>query len=49
VGYRANKRILNREISNGQETTKEMLNIHIHHGNAVQNDSEIPCYTHQNG
>jgi hypothetical protein len=27
MGYRAKQRILNREILNGQETLKEMLNI----------------------
>jgi hypothetical protein len=49
MGYRAKQRILNRQISNGQETLKEMLSIISHQGNANQNDSEFPPYTHQNG
>ena len=47
--YRSKQRILNRGISNGQETLKEVFNIINLQGNANQNDSEIPSYTCQNG
>jgi hypothetical protein len=46
---RTKQRILNRGISNGQETLKDTFNILSHLGNANQNDSEIPTLTHQNG
>ena len=46
--YRANKRILNRGISNGREALKENSNILTHQGNANQNDPEILPYTNQN-
>ena len=36
------QRILNRRISNGTETLKEMFIILSHQGNVNQNDSEIP-------
>jgi hypothetical protein len=42
-------RILNRGVSRGQETLKEMFNILSHQGNANQNDFEILCYSCQNG
>ena len=45
MGYRLKQRILNRRISNGKRTFKELLNILIHLGNANQNNSEIPSYT----
>ena len=38
-------RILNRRISNGQKTFKELLNTISYLGIANQNDSEIPSYT----
>jgi hypothetical protein len=44
--HSTNQRILNRGILNGQEAPKEMFNIFSHQGNANQNDSEIPPYTH---
>ena len=34
--YRDNQRILNRRISNGQKTLKEIFNILSHQGNANQ-------------
>jgi hypothetical protein len=46
---RTKQRILNRGISDGQETLKEMLSILGHQGNVNQNNPEIPPYTHQNG
>ncbi|KAL6066321.1 hypothetical protein STEG23_033459 [Scotinomys teguina] len=48
-GYRAKQRTLNRRISNGQKTFKEVLNILSHQRNANQNNSKIPSYTCQNG
>jgi hypothetical protein len=45
-------RILNRDISNGQETLKEMFSILSHQKNANQanqNNFEILSYTCQNG
>ena len=47
--YRSKQRILNRRIFHGREALKEMFNSLSHKGNANQNDSEIPSYTHQNG
>ena len=48
MGYRSKQRILNRGISNGQKTLKEMFNIVRCQGNANQMDSEILSYTCQN-
>ena len=48
MGCRYKQRILNRKISNGQKTLREMFNIHSCQENANQNDSEIPSYTIQN-
>lgn len=42
-------RILNKEISNGQEALKEVLNNLRHQGNANQSDTEIPLCTYQDG
>ena len=39
MGYRAKQRILNRGISNGGETLKEMLNVLSHQGETNQNNS----------
>lgn len=47
--YRAKLRILNKRISNGQKTFKEMFKIISHQGNANQHDPEIPSYACQNG
>ena len=41
MGYRSKQRILNRRISNGQKTPKEMFNIFSHQGNINQTNSEI--------
>ena len=49
MGQKSKQRILNKRISNGREMIKEMLNIFRHQGNKIQNDSEIPPYTCQNG
>jgi hypothetical protein len=49
MGYKAKQKFLNRGISKGRETPKEMLNVLSHQGNANQNNSEVPPYTHQNG
>jgi hypothetical protein len=49
MGYRANQRILNRRLSNGQEANKEIFNILSHQGNANGDNFEVPSYTHQNG
>mgnify|MGYP007114157574 CR=1 FL=1 len=46
---RANQRILNRGISSGRETVKEMFNGHSHQGNVSENNPKISSYTHQNG
>jgi hypothetical protein len=45
---KSKQRILNRGISYGWETLKEIFNILSNQGNANQNDSEIPSYTCQN-
>jgi hypothetical protein len=47
VEYKTNQRILNKEISNGQEALKEMFIVFIHHGNRNKNISEISSYTHK--
>jgi hypothetical protein len=47
--YTDKQRILNRGISNGQETLKQMFNILSHQGNANQNNPEILPYNNQNG
>jgi hypothetical protein len=39
MGYGAKRIILNREISNAQETIKEISNVLSHQGNANQNNS----------
>ena len=39
MGYRSKQRIINRGISNGQKTLKELLNIFNHQGNPNQNNS----------
>ena len=49
MGYGAKQRILQKEISNGQEILKEIFKVLSHQGNANQNDPEIPPYTNQNG
>jgi hypothetical protein len=49
MGYRAKQRILNREISNGQETSNEMFNILCHQGNTNQNNPEILPHANQKG
>ena len=41
MGYKYKQRILNRKISNGQMTPKEMFNILSHQGNTNQTNSEI--------
>jgi hypothetical protein len=42
---------LNREFSTeeSQEVLKEIFKVLRHQGNANQNNSEVPSYTHQNG
>ena len=45
--HRAKNRILNRGISNSQETLKGMFKVLIHKGNANQNNSEISSYLSQ--
>ena len=42
MGHGTEQRILNRKISNGRKTLKEMFNILGHQRNENQNDSEIP-------
>ena len=49
MDYRANKRILNRGITNDCESLKEILNICSHQEIANQNYPEILLYTNQNG
>ena len=46
--YRSKQGILNRRISNGQKTLKEMFNIVKNQENANPNNSEIPFYNTQN-
>ena len=48
MGYRTKQRILNRRISNGQKTFKELVNFLKHQENENQNNSEILDYTYQN-
>ena len=43
--FRTKQRILNRRVSNGQKTLKEMYNSLSHRGNANKNESEIPSDT----
>ena len=47
--YRAKQRIHNREISNGQETFKEMFNFLSQQRHGNQNYAEIPSSIFQNG
>jgi hypothetical protein len=47
--YKSKQKILNKEISNGQETFREMVNIPRHQENANQNFFSVPCYTFLNG
>jgi hypothetical protein len=47
--YRAKQTILNKEISNGRGTLKEMFNILNHQVNANQNHSEILPYANWDG
>jgi hypothetical protein len=49
MGYRSKERILNRGISNGQGSLKEMFNILNHQGNANPKGPDISPYTYQNG
>ena len=49
MGYRTKQRVLNKRISNGQKTLKEMFNTLSHQGNENQNNFEILSYTGQNG
>ena len=46
---RAKQRLLNQELLDSWEIAKEKLNILNHHGNANQNNPEIPPHTSQNG
>ena len=48
MGYRSKQRILNKGISNGHETLKQMLNILSTQGNANKNDAKMLSYTCQN-
>jgi hypothetical protein len=48
VGYRAKQRIHNREMSNGQETLKEMFKVLRHQRNANENNPDIPHPTNYN-
>ena len=48
MGYRTKQRI-NRGISNGWETPKEMFKALSDWRSANKNESEIPPYTNQNG
>jgi len=47
-GSELNREFLTEELLNDRETLKEMLSILSCQGNANQNDSGIPPYTHQN-
>ena len=49
MGYKSKQRILNRRISNNQETLMDMFKILSHQENVNQNDSKIQSYTCQNG
>ena len=49
MGYRSKQRILNKGLSKGQETFKEMPNILSHQGNASLEDSETLPYIYQSG
>jgi hypothetical protein len=42
--YRAKQRIMNRIVSNVQETLKDMLKVLHHQGNVSQEEPEIPPY-----
>ena len=44
MGHKAQQRILNRRIPNGQEQLKETFKILSQQGNANQNNSEIPFF-----
>lgn len=46
--YRAKQKILNRGITNDNETLKEMFIILSHQRCANQGNSDIPPYTNQN-
>lgn len=41
MGYRANQKIVNRGIWNGNEALTEMFNILIHQENANQNNQRL--------
>ena len=49
MGYRRKQKVLNRAISNGLESSKEVLDILSHQGNANQNNPKIPPHTSQIG
>ena len=49
MGYRPKQRTLNRGISNGQKTLKEMLNIFSHQRNANQKNFKTTSYACKNG
>jgi hypothetical protein len=46
--YRAKQKILNIEISSGQESLKEMFKFFSHQENANPSNPGIPPYTNQN-
>ena len=45
MGYRSKQNVLSWGISNGWETSEEVLHILSHQGNANQNNPEIPPHT----
>ena len=49
MGYRAKQKVLNWEIPNGWEASKEVVDILSHQGNANQNNPEISPHTSQIG
>ena len=49
MGYRTKQRTFNRGVLIDREALLEIFNVLSHHGNANQNNSEIPSYNPQNG
>jgi hypothetical protein len=49
MGYKANQRILNKEILNCPEALKEVFNSLSHQENANKNDPKTAFSTYQNG